>query len=701
MSVDPARDAGALFDAGSRAGRVMKARDWSATALGPVDEWPESLKTALRLMLASPVATFIWWGRDLLNLHNDACAELFGRRRPDARAIGRPASEVRQDIWSALGPEVVEVMAENVAARVSERPLIVKRNGRDREIYCSFALTPIRDEWGNSVGVLGVCTDETAHVLARRRLAALRGLPPPGKADGVKAASEWAAAALAANVQDVPFALIYLVDDDGERARLAGSAGRLPEQVAASLPVGESEGPWPLAGLGEGDIRHIEKLPAGFPPGAGGGAVLTLGAAGAKRPEGYLILGVNGRLPFDTEYRGFVGTAAGLIGAGISSARLRERSDAGKDPGTSADAQRNRFLAMLAHELRNPLAPIRSAVELLSYVDRNPMSLTHAREIIERQLTQLVRLIDDLLDVSRISRGTMELRQTPLDLRTTIASAVESVRPLIDEARHELAVRMPEDPVNVHGDHVRLSQAVANLLMNSSQYTEDGGHIAVSVECPGDTALVRVTDDGVGITEAMLPGVFDMFSQGEQRRDQPRRGLGIGLTIARTLVELHGGTITARSAGRGRGSEFLVSLPLLRLGSRSAAGGTPSLASAAARRILVADDNTDAAVAMAEILGMIGHDVRTAEDGVEAVELAESFRPDLILLDIGMPRADGYEACRRIRQRAWGRHVAIYAVTGWGQASDRRRTREAGFNAHLVKPVSIAAIQELIARREH
>src|SRR5690606_16765223 len=287
-------------------------------------------------------------------------------------------------------------------------------------------------------------------------------------------------------------------------------------------------------------------------------AVLPLSCRAPDLREAYLVVGLAKRRLLDDQYRAFLISAAGLVSAGLTVAALRDSAQVRDED----EERRNEFLAMLAHELRNPLAPIRSAAELLAYADSNPMALPHARAIIDRQLAQLVRLVDDLLDVGRISRGTLELKRGPLDLRTAIASAVESVRPLVDTARHELNVHMPKTPVPLHGDHARLVQALSNVLTNAAQYTTPGGHIDVTVAMTASEALVRVIDDGIGLDPNLLPHVFEMFTQGKPRTGEPRRGLGIGLAVSRRLIELHGGTITAASPGRNRGSEFVVRLPL-------------------------------------------------------------------------------------------------------------------------------------------
>jgi len=690
-AVEPEASGGGLFDRAGATGRLMRSKDWSTTALGPVDRWPESLKIAVRLMLASPAPGFIWWGDDLIHLHNDACAQLFGHRSK----LGRPAHEIRREIWDAIGAEVCEVLSRNAPLIVRGRRVVVTRNGREHGLYCTFTLTPIRDESGRAVGVLGIGEDDTHAVIVRQRLAALRGLKDLGKAESIEAACEWAVAALVANAREIPFALLYLIEPGGTQAALAGSAGELPRPLDATIARDEPSGAWLLADLEHHDSMRITRT---LPPSLAdakndieGAVVLRLGPVDGR--DACLIVGLSKHTVLDDELRAFLIAAAGLVSSGLlATAQAHPAAQPGADG-------RNEFLAMLAHELRNPLAPIRSASELLAYADDNSTTLTHAREIIDRQLGQLVRLVDDLLDASRLSRGALELKRSPLDVRAAIADAVENVRPLLDEAHHELDVRAPSSPIRVDGDHVRLTQAFSNILANAAQYTEPGGRIDVELQAVGNEARVRIADNGIGIEPSLLPRIFEMFVQGEQRPGEPRHGLGLGLAVAKRLVELHGGAIDAHSEGRGKGSEFIVTLPLL--GARRVRPPSKANGHDKARRILVADDNADAATAMAEVLGAVGHDVRTARDGLQAIEIAEHFRPDLILLDIGMPRLDGFETCRRIRQSPWGRNVAIYAVTGWGQASDRKRTREAGFNAHLVKPVSISTIQELIARGEH
>jgi CheY-like chemotaxis protein len=311
----------------------------------------------------------------------------------------------------------------------------------------------------------------------------------------------------------------------------------------------------------------------------------------------------------------------------------------------------------------------------------------------------MVRLVDDLLDVSRISRGKIDLRTARVGLAEVVRNAVETSAPAVEAGRHRLTVDLPAEPVTVEGDVVRLTQVVANLLNNAAKYTPAGGTIAVAAGREGDEAVVRVRDTGVGIPPDMLPKVFEMFTQVNRHLGRAQGGLGIGLTLVRRLVEMHGGTVGATSAGEGSGAEFVVRLPLAgpEADAAPAGKGGPAPGPAGRRRVLVADDNADAAESLAMLLGLTGNEVRTAADGLEAVEVAAAFRPDVAVLDIGMPRLTGHDAARRIRAESWGKSVVLIALTGWGQDDDRRRTAEAGFDLHLTKPVDPAALEALLA----
>ena len=365
-----------------------------------------------------------------------------------------------------------------------------------------------------------------------------------------------------------------------------------------------------------------------------------------------------------------------------------------------ADRRKDEFLATLAHELRNPLAPIRNAAHVLKLRGPSDPDLQRSQDIIERQVSQMSLLLDDLLDLSRISNNRLELRIERVDLRTMLKSAIETSRPLIDAGGHELTVVLPSAPVELEADPIRLAQVFSNLLNNSAKYSVGRGNIRLAAERHGDSVTVTVSDDGIGITPDALPHIWDMFTQARPALNQSRSGLGIGLSLVKGLIELHGGSVTAESDGAGRGSTFTVRLPVAPSSAVAEAIATPALdaALATSRKILVADDMADNLESMATLLGLMGHTVWAAQDGAEAFALAEVHRPELVLLDLGMPRMDGYEACRRIREQPWSREMTIVAVTGWGQKEDRRRTGEAGFDHHMVKPVDATALVSLLEK---
>jgi PAS domain S-box-containing protein len=371
---------------------------------------------------------------------------------------------------------------------------------------------------------------------------------------------------------------------------------------------------------------------------------------------------------------------------------------------SAADQRKNEFLATLAHELRNPLAPMSNMLEVLKRAQGDGEILEQAHATIERQLDQMVRLVDDLLDLNRITHDRLELRRSEVELSSVIQQAVEVARPLLDSAGHELVIELPREPIYLYADRARLAQVFGNLLNNSAKYTGPEGAISLAAECTNGEVVVTVKDNGAGIPPDKLNSIFDMFMQVDKTSDQSQGGLGIGLTLVKRLVEMHGGSVEPRSAGEGLGSEFVVRLPVLAQSAEGEPNGgvvESSGGSAAAgveRRVLIVDDNRDSAESLAMLLEITGNKTFVAHDGLEAVEAAEQHRPDVMLLDIGLPKLDGHEVGRRIREQPWGKDIVVIALTGWGQEEDRRKSQEAGFNGHLVKPVDYDELLALLAR---
>ena len=395
-----------------------------------------------------------------------------------------------------------------------------------------------------------------------------------------------------------------------------------------------------------------------------------------------------------TEYDS-AGKAVRTFGVAMDITDRRNAEDALRD----ADRKKDDFIATLAHELRNPLAPIRNAVHVLRRKDPADAQVAWCRDVIERQVAQMSHLLDDLLDASRMARGQLQLRQERLLLQRVLEQAIEIAQPPIDAAGHVLETRLTCEAITLDGDLTRLAQVFSNLLINAAKYTPRGGRIALRADREGSDAVVRVIDTGIGIAAAQLPSIFEMFGQVQSALDRSQGGLGIGLSLSKRLVEMHGGRISAHSAGIGHGCELVVRLPLAVSSSADAPAAARSVARPAdgsARRIVVADDLRDSADTLAAVLRSRGHEVHVAYDGEAALRLAEELRPDVVLLDLGMPAPNGFDVCRRIRAEPWGGAMRVIAQTGWGQLEERQRTRDAGFDQHVVKPIDIAALDELI-----
>lgn len=364
----------------------------------------------------------------------------------------------------------------------------------------------------------------------------------------------------------------------------------------------------------------------------------------------------------------------------------------------AADHQKNSFLSMLAHELRNPLAPMRNAVQLLGLRAPEEPDLQWIREVIDRQIVQMVRLVDDLLDISRITQGKIRLQLEPIELTTIVGHAVEASKPLIDSRQHQLAVSLPTQSVWINGDLARLAQVLTNLLNNAAKYTDEGGQIWLTVRCDGETATITVRDTGIGIPEHMIHAIFDLFTQVDRTLDRSQGGLGIGLTLVRQLTEMHGGSVSATSAGPGLGAEFTVKLPVLKDSVPTATvEPSQSLPGGWKTKILVVDDNVDSADTMARLLHLSGHTVHVAYDGKSGLAAAQTFQPAIILLDIGLPGMDGYEVARSLRELPTTRDALLIAMTGYGQRKDELRARQAGFDHHLIKPVEFDVFETILA----
>jgi len=584
-----------------------------------------------------------------------------------SESAGRPLSEVFRII-----NEYTRQPAENPALRalqegkvvgLANHTLLIARDGTERPIDDSAA--PMLDESGVPVGVVLVFRD----VSERQR-------------------AEEAQARLAAIVESSQDAIISKTLDGVIRSWNTGAERLLgysaEEAIGRSIilivpPELLDEERDILARLGRGErIEHYETVRMA----KGGRRInISLTISPIRDKQGTII--------------GASKIARDVTERKVAEEALRSAMAALKE----ADRRKDEFLALLAHELRNPLAPLRNGLQVMRLAPDNADLVARSRDMMDRQLSHMVRLIDDLLDISRIGTHKMELRRSRVLLADVISSAVETARPGLEAAGQEMTVSMPPEPVYLDADLTRMAQVLGNLLNNSAKYTERGGNIWLTAEREGDHVRVSVRDTGIGIPTSALQTIFDLFSQVDRPIERSAGGLGIGLALVKGLVEMHGGTVEATSPGQGQGSTFTVRLPVLKERTEPLAAPlveSPADSSGSQRRILVVDDNCDSAASMAMMLELLGNEVRTAHNGLEAVDLAEEFRPQVVLMDIGMPQLNGYEATRRIRDQPWGRDMTIIALTGWGQETDRALSKEAGCDGHLVKPVNLPDLEKLL-----
>ncbi len=619
-----------------------------------------------------------------------------------SEAVGRPIALIIPPDKLAEEARILERLSRGERIDHFETKRVAK-DGRVLDI--SLTVSPLVDRSGQVYGASKVARDVTARKRAeaelRRQDAKLRLL--------------WEAAAVLLTTDrpdtmlggvfdkiaayfELDAYLNFVVDEGGAALKLESSGGIDETDAAALHRVAFGTSLWGQVAVERRPIARAAILESADDLAAvarrlGFRAFTSYPLLVEDRLLGVLSFASRRRDEFERDEIAFLGAICYYVTAGYERLQLIGRL-------RESDYRKDEFLATLAHELRNPLAPIRNALEILRVNARDPSPVEHAaRAMIERQLEQMVRLVDDLLDVSRITRGQLDLRKERVPLARVIENAIDTSRPLIDSGRHRLDVALPSQPVFLDADPLRLAQVFANLLNNAARYMDQGGRIWLDAEREGDWVIIRVRDEGVGIPATELGRIFDMFARVNDTEQRSPAGLGIGLTLVRRIVELHGGTVEARSKGVGRGTELIVRLPVAQpAGAETAAPVSPrSKVQPVTYRVLVADDNRDAAESLGMLLRLMGNDVRTVYDGIEAVEEAEEFRPDVVLLDIGMPRLNGYEAARRIRELRYCEDSMLVALTGWGQEEDKRRASAAGFDRHFTKPVDPADLQQLIA----
>ena len=687
---------------GGEMGAVVRGFDWTGTPLGPLATWPQSLRTAAGMMLAARHPMYVAWGPQLALLYNDSYRQVLGAKADQPQQIlGQPFSQVWAEVWDQVGPMLAATMAGE-SLWYEDQPFTLTRNGFVEHIYASFSTSPIRDESGTIAGVLCVCSETTGKV--RQVEERLRLLDEIGEA--TRLAAEPAtimehSTRLLGQYLDVTRVAYADLEPDNDRFTIRHD-WRVPGAISTvgvySLDLFGSRA---TSNLRVGRTLLINDVDRELAHGDGVEMFNQIGIQAiiccplVKQGKLVAMMAVHQQQP-----RTWTRDEVALVEAVVDRCWAHIERVRSTEALREADRRKSEFLATLAHELRNPLAPIRNALELLRIGADRPGLKERMLGTMERQVGHMVHLIDDLLDIARISSGKVVLQSARVSLQSVAASAVETSLPLVEAAGHELALDLPREPVWLDGDAVRLSQVLSNLLTNAAKYTPQPGRIHVTATTVDGMAVIAVTDTGIGIAPEALEKVFEMFAQAPHSIGISKGGLGIGLCLVRHLVTLHGGSVTAASPGPGLGSTFTVRLPLAAPAAGQAQGDEHQAHTAPphpALRVLVADDNVDAADTLGDLLQAMGCQVQVTYDGEQAVNAATAFNPDLVFLDIGMPRLDGYGAARALRALPALAGVKLVALTGWGAQDDRARTGAAGFDHHLLKPASPDQVAGVLA----
>lgn len=653
-----------FLSGGGDMGERIRSYTWERTPLGPPGSWPQGLRTALRILLTTQHPIFIFWGPELICFYNDAYSRSLGPEQHPTM-LGQPARTQWPLIWDVIGPQIDQVMAGGGATWHENQKLAMHRHGRVEDIYWTYSYGPIdeRTAPNNVGGVLVICSETTQQVLSERRM----------------------------NFERERFARLF-EQAPGFMAMLRGKEHvfEMVNPAYMQLIPGRDVIGKPL----------VEALPEAVEQGylalldrvyESGQAFAAVGAEFEFQSERE---GEPVRRYLDFVYQPIVDSDGEVTGIFIEGSDTTERFRAERAL-REANQRKDEFLAMLAHELRNPLAPIRNAAHILSRKLFNDRSAQPPIEMVQRQVTHLTRLVDDLLDVSRISQGRIDLRRTDLQLSEALEQALETVSPMARDKHQRISLVSSFETLWVNADRARLVQMLVNVLANAVKYTHSGGNIRIEVRREDGKVCVVVADDGAGISADLLPQVFDLFVQADRTLDRAQGGLGIGLSVVKKLVEMHGGEVTAESPGLGQGATFTIRLPA---GQPPVAAPAPEQSSRySKRRVLVVDDNVDAATSLAQLLRLDGHVVEAVYGARAALDKFAAFNPDVVLLDIGLPEMDGYEVAHRLRQRTALHPVTLVALTGYGQREDRERALVAGFDEHLVKPVGFDDLQRVLS----
>ena len=636
--------------------------DWSTTPLGDMQAWPISLRSTVTLMLASKFPMYVVWGLQRCSLYNDAFIPILGNKHPGA--LGIPIWDLWSDVWPQIQP-LVDAAFQNQTSYFEDLPLEMFRNGYAEQTNFTFSYSGLEGDTGKIEGMFCVCLETTEVFNARQRHCS----------ENEKLQQMFQQAPGFIAVLRGPNHVIEMSNQ--AYLNLVGQRDVVGKPVAEALPET----------VEQGFVALLDQVYQTRQPYIGNAVRFDVSrSGGADLVEAYV----------DFVYQPMFNEARQTVGIFVQGHDVTERHLA-QQTLMQADEQKDRFIATLAHELRNPLAPIRAAAQMLDSPRASPDTVARVAPIISRQVNHMARLLDDLLDVARITQGRILLQKQYVRVEDVIGTAIEAARPLVEAKGHHLSVHHRDGAIELEADPIRLTQILSNLLTNAAKYSDAGASIAIESRLEDQACVIAIRDSGIGLSKESLSNIFRIFSQERSALDRSEGGLGIGLALAKGLVSLHGGTIEAASAGVGKGSTFTVALPCT-TGRTCLQAGAPERADAhgEGKRILIADDNADLVTVLAEFLEMAGHQVFTACDGLSALELAARHRPDAAILDVGMPGMNGYELARAIRLEAWGRDILLIAATGWGHEDDKFKAKAAGFDQHLTKPFAIDQLQAML-----
>lgn len=653
----------------------MRDHDWLNSPLGRPDSWTQSLRAIVSMMLNSKFPMFVAWGQELGFLYNDAYAHILGNKHP--AALGGRFQEIWSEIWADILP-IIEQALDGHAVYYENLPFTMHRRGHDEETWFTFSYSPVRDEDGQVGGMFCACTETTEQVLAERH-----------RADELTRLQQL--------FQQAPGIIAVLrgpnhIFDIANEAYLLliGHRNILGKPIRDALPE--------LSG--QGFFELLDGVYAAGQPYFGNEVSVML-----QRKSGFELEERFVNFVYQPTYD-HRGTITGIFVEGsdvTESVKVHRALQKSESELRAANRRKDEFLAMLAHELRNPLAPIATASALLKISPQNEAIVRKSSEVITRQVEHMTDLVDDLLDVSRVTRGLVTLQSEALSLNSVLEVAVEQVRPLVEAKEHRLGVQLSNVDFSVIGDRTRLIQVFSNILTNAAKYTPQHGQIALCVVADNERVKVVVEDNGIGIAPSLLPVIFNLFTQAERSPDRAQGGLGLGLALVKSLVEMQGGRVEAHSDGPGRGSRFTVWFPLVSC-SESLSDLTSENCTrpdSTGRTVLVVDDNKDAAETLQLVLEAMGHDVFVAHNSEEALMLAREVSPAVLILDIGLPGMDGYELARHLRAHPVTERSTFIALTGYGQAEDRQKASDAGFDRFLVKPVMLDDVLNSITAANH